>query len=354
MAEEHKRLAPILALRKWYEYKPVPNELLHPHATIIDAAQSDAEVAIITFGRHSSEGFDRHIERDFNLRPAEEILLTAVSREFHKVGKKVVVVLNISSPIEVASWRDKADAILVCWLPGQEGGNSVADVLLGRVSPTGHLPISFPIKYDDVRSAPNFPRNVAETGMNQSRTNLPSAGKTYDIKNIDYTNYEEDIYVGYRDYATRKVEVAYPFGFGLTYSQFEMGNMQVAETKDGYKVSCEVKNTGKVAAKQVVQLYSSELAPEVDRPAIELRGYKKTPLLQAGEKIVVEIVIKKEDLMTYNEKAAAWKLTKGDYELLLGFDSQTLPLKHKINISKEVVRPVSTSMKPASGEVFIK
>ena len=354
MAEEHKRLAPILALRKWYEYKPVPNELLHPHATIIDAAQSDAEVAIITFGRHSSEGFDRHIERDFNLRPAEEILLTAVSREFHKVGKKVVVVLNISSPIEIASWRDKADAILVCWLPGQEGGNSVADVLLGRVSPTGHLPVSFPIKYDDVRSAPNFPRNVAETGMNQSRTNLPSAGKTYDIKNIDYTNYEEDIYVGYRDYATRNVEVAYPFGYGLTYSQFEMSNMKVEESKSGYKVSCEVKNIGNTPAKQVVQLYSTELNPEVDRPAIELRGYKKTPLLKAGESAIVEITIAKEDLMTYNEAVNGWKLTKGEYDLSLGFDSQTRPLKHRVTITKEVIKPLSTAMMPASGKIFIK
>ena len=131
-------------------------------------------------------------------------------------------------------------------------------------------------------------------------------------------------------------------------------NMQVKECKEGYKVSCEVKNIGSFPAKQVVQLYSSELAPEVDRPVIELRGYKKTPLLKAGEKTVVEIVIKKDDLMTYNEKANAWKLTKGDYELLLGFDSQTLPLKHKVTITKEKLIPVSTLMKPASGDIFIK
>ena len=164
----------------------------------------------------------------------------------------------------------------------------------------------------------------------------------------------EDIYIGYRHYATRKVEVAYPFGYGLTYSQFEMSNMKVKESKEGYKITCEVKNIGSFPAKQVVQLYSSELVPEVDRPAIELRGFQKTPLLQVGETTKVEIVIKKSDLMTYNEKANAWKLTKGDYELLLGFDSQTLPLKHKINISKEILLPVSTAMKPANGEVFIK
>ena len=354
MEAEQKRLAPQIKHRKWYQYALRPTELQRPHAAIIEAANSDAEVAIITIGRNSAEAFDRHIERDFLLCPDEEALLTAVSREFHKVGKKVIVVLNICSPMEVASWRDKADAILVCWMPGQEGGNSVADVMLGKVSPSGHLPVSFTINYDDVRSAANFPRNVPENGLNQSRFNMSDVGKIYDVKNIDYTNYEEDIYVGYRDYTTRKVEVAYPFGFGLTYSQFEMSNMKVEECKEGYKVSCEVKNVGTFPAKQVVQLYSSELHPEVDRPAIELRGYKKSPLLKGGESTVVEIVIKREELMTYNEQVNGWKLTKGDYDLLLGFDSQTLPLTQRITITEEIIRAVSTSMKPANGEVFIK
>lgn len=351
---EQKRLAPIVKLRKWYEYALRPNELQRPHADIIKAANSDAEIAIVTIGRNSAEAFDRHVERDFCLCPDEEALLTAVSREFHKMGKKVVVVLNICSPMEIASWRDKADAILICWMPGQEGGNSVADVLLGRVSPSGHLPVTFPLAYEDVRSAPNFPRNVPENGLNQSRFNISTVGKIYDVKNIDYTNYEEDIYVGYRDYATRKIEVAYPFGYGLTYSKFEMSDMKVEESKSGYTVKCAVKNIGSRPAKQVVQLYSSELNPEVDRPVIELRGYKKTPLLQAGESTVVEITIAKEDLMTYNEAANGWKLTKGDYDLLLGFDSQTLPLKQRITITKEVMKPLSTSMKPASGKIFIE
>ena len=354
MAAEQKRLAPQLKHRKWYQYALRPTELQRPHAAIIEAANSDAEVAVITIGRNSAEAFDRHVERDFLLCPDEEALLTAVSREFHKVGKKVIVVLNICSPMEVASWRDKADAILICWMPGQEGGNSVADVMLGNVSPSGHLPVSFPINYDDVRSATNFPRNVPENGLNQSRFNMSNVGKIYDVKNIDYTNYEEDIYVGYRDYATRKVEVAYPFGYGLTYSQFEMSNMKVEECKEGYKVSCEVKNVGAFPAKQVVQLYSSELHPEVDRPTIELRGYKKSPLLKGGESAVVEIIVKREELMTYNEQVNGWKLTKGDYDLLLGFDSQTLPLKQRITITEEIIRAVSTSMKPANGEVFIK
>ncbi|MBP3550950.1 MAG: glycoside hydrolase family 3 C-terminal domain-containing protein [Alistipes sp.] len=355
LQNEIKRLTPVWKLRRWCSYDIRPVELKDIRNHTASAAEA-ADIAVITIGRNSSEAFDRHVERDFNLNMHEQAMIAAVSRDFHSRGKKVVVVLNICSPIEIASWRDKVDAILVTWLPGQEAGNSIADALLGKVSPSGHLPITFPMKYADVPSQ-NFPHNefewCSESGKNLSRTFDQKQPLYYDIPNIDYTNYEEDIYIGYRYYATRKVEVAYPFGYGLTYSQFEMSNMKVKESKEGYKVTCEVKNIGKVAAKQVVQLYSSELQPEVDRPIIELRGFQKTPLLQAGESATVEIVIKKTDLMTYNEKASAWKLTKGDYELLLGFDSQTLPLKHKVTISKEILQPVSTNMKP-EGELFIK
>ena len=147
---------------------------------------------------------------------------------------------------------------------------------------------------------------------------------------------------------------AWSFGYGLTYSQFEMSNMKVKESKSSFKVSCEVKNIGNAAAKQVVQLYSTELNPEVDRPAIELRGYKKTPLLKAGESTIVEITIAKEELKTYNEAVNGWKLTKGDYDLSLGFDSQTRPLKHRVTITEEVITPLSTSMMPASGKIFIE
>ena len=238
-------------------------------------------------------------------------------------------------------------------MPGQEGGNSVADVLLGRVSPSGHLPMTFPMSYADVPSQ-NFPINVPETGLNQSFENQSKVCQPYDIPNVDYTNYEEDIYIGYRHFATRNVPVAYPFGFGLTYSKFEASDMAVAKTKGGFEVSCKVTNVGNFPAKQVVQLYSTELAPEVDRPAIELRGYKKTPLLQAGESCTVTIAISNDDLATYSEKESAWKVRKGDYRLSLGFDSATLPLSKVVTVKKEKVTPVTDVMKPEKGELFIK
>ncbi len=352
MEREEKRLAPIVALRQWYVYNIRPNEMKDPYAFVRGTA-NDSNVAIITISRNSAEAFDRHVVRDFQLSINETALLNTVSREFHAQGKKVIVVLNVCGPVEVASWRDKVDGILVCWMPGQEGGNSVADVLLGRVSPSGHLPMTFPMSYADVPSQ-NFPINIPETGLNQSFENQSKVCQPYDIPNVDYTNYEEDIYIGYRHFATRNVPVAYPFGYGLTYSKFEASAMQTIKTKEGFEVTCKVSNVGKFPAKQVVQLYSTELAPETDRPAVELRGYKKTPLLQPGESCEVTIAISNDDLATYSEKESAWKVRKGDYRLSLGFDSATLPLSKVVTIKKEKVTPVTDVMKPEKGEIFIK
>ena len=356
MQNEKRRLTPIWKLRRWCSYDIRPAEMKDIRNHTARAAE-ESDIAVITIGRNSSEAFDRHVERDFHLNMHEQAMISAVSRDFHSRGKKVVVVLNICGPVEVASWRDKVDAILVAWLPGQEAGNSIADALLGKSSPSGHLPITFPMKYADVPSQ-NFPHNevewCAESGKNLSRVFDQKQPIYYDVPNIDYTNYEEDIYIGYRHYATRNIEVAYPFGYGLTYSQFEMGNLQVKEKRGGYEVSCTVKNSGNYPAKQVVQLYSSEHKPEIDRPAIELRNYAKTPLLQPGEECQVEMFIKQEELMSFSEKRSAWHLAKGDYTLSLGFDSQNRPLSHQVTVKTEKVVKVNDVMRQAKGELFIK
>ena len=352
MKKENERLAPHTAPRKWYNYALRPNEIADPYKLAEDAVDA-SNVAIVTIGRNSAEAYDRHIERDFNLRIQEIALINAVSRTFHAAGKKVVVVLNVCGPVEIASWRDKADAVLLCWEPGQEGGNSVADVLSGKVSPSGHLPVTFPVAYADVPSQ-NFPLNVPETGLNQSYENFCKGRKVYDIPNVDYTNYTEDIYVGYRHFATRGIAAAYPFGYGLTYTSFAISDMNVKQTGHGFEVSCKVTNTGKRPAKQVVQLYSSELSPSTDRPAIELRAYKKTAELAAGESCTVSMNIANDDLATFSEKDTAWKLSKGKYRLSLGFSSEELPLSRTVTVKSEKLMPVSDVMKPASGNIFIE
>ena len=351
MKRENARMEPARKLRWWCHYELRANEIRDPYALARRAVDA-SNLAVITIGRNSSEGFDRHVERDFRLRIDEQALIHAVSKTFHAAGKRVLVVLNVCGPVEIASWRDEVDAVLVCWEPGQEGGHSVADVLSGKVSPSGHLPMTFPLDYADV-PAQNFPVNVPETGVNQSFENFCGSGKVYDIPNVDYTNYVEDIYVGYRHFATRGVATAYPFGYGLTYTTFELSEMEVTPTGRGFEVSCRVTNTGDRAAKQVVQLYSTELAPEPDRPAIELRAYRKTPELAAGESCTVTMPLAFEDLATFSEKDMAWKVSKGRYRLSLGFSSEELSASRTVKVGAEKLMPVHDVMKPASGPVFI-
>ena len=142
-------------------------------------------------------------------------MLKAVSDAFHAAGKKVVVVLNIGGVIETASWKSVPDAILCAWQAGQEGGNSVADVLSGKASPSGKLTMTFPVKFEDAASSANFPID-----MRVSTDLVNKGGKKNDVKDVDYTNYEEDIYVGYRYFDTFGKQVSYPFGYGLSYTTF--------------------------------------------------------------------------------------------------------------------------------------
>lgn len=199
-------------------------------------------------------------------------MLENVCTAFHAQGKKVVVVLNIGGVIETASWKNMPDAILLAWQAGQEGGNSVSDILSGKVSPSGKLTMSFPVCYEDVSSANNFPTE-GKTGD----LNLDDHGaKKDEIKNWDYTNYEEDIYVGYRYFDTYDKEVSYPFGYGLSYTTFEYSNPKL-EQKDGiFTITIEVTNKGNYEGKEVVQLYvSAPHSKTLSKPEKELKDFAK-------------------------------------------------------------------------------
>ena len=270
----------------------------------------EADAAIITIGRQAGEGIDRAIEGEFNLSTTERDLLTRVSNAFHAAGKPVVVVINSGSVIETASWRDYVDAILVAWQPGQEGGNSVADILTGRVNPSGKLTMTWPIAAADHPSTANFPGGYSA---------LSSADNHWGA-----TKHEEDIYVGYRYFDSFQRDVVYPFGFGLSYTTFEYSKPVVKVQGESVSLSVTVKNTGSVSGKEVAQVYVSAPKGSLVKPAQELKAFAKTRELQPGESQVLTMQLQCRDLASFDEAHSQWLTEAGTYTFRFGASSRDI------------------------------
>lgn len=299
------------AVRSWFGSVSLFCPEMPVQRQLIENEVSATDIAVITLGRISGESQDREVENDFNLSTDELALLKNVSEVYHKAGKKVVVILNIGGVIETASWKELPDAILCAWQPGQEGGYSVADVLCGKANPSGKLTATFPVAYQDHPSAANFPLNfVRPEGRGVW------APQTWDkVRNEDYTIYEEGIWVGYRYFQTKGKEVSYPFGYGLSYTQFEYSNPTVKRTGDGFVASVTVTNTGKCAGKEVVELYVSAPKTSLAKPESELKSFAKTRELQPGESQVLTFKVDNYYLASFQEAASAWQADKGTYTL---------------------------------------
>lgn len=278
-----------------------------------------ADAAIITIGRQAGEGMDRQINGEFNLSKTEQDMIFRVSDAFHAKGKKVIVIINSGSVMETASWRDRVDAILVAWQPGIEGGNSVADILTGKVNPSGKLTMTWPIAATDHPSTANFAK---EYDM-YTYKNMEGWGKG-NIPGVDFSNHEEDIYVGYRYFDTFKKNVAYPFGFGLSYTTFEMGKPSVKANGKNIEVSVTVKNTGKVAGKQVAQVYVTAPKGGYEKPAKELKAFGKTRELKPGESQTLKMTLEKRDLASFDEANSQWKVDAGNYLFQVGTDVESI------------------------------
>ena len=278
-----------------------------------------ADAAIITIGRQAGEGMDRQINGEFNLTKTEQDMIFRVSDAFHAKGKKVIVIINSGSVMETASWRDRVDAILVAWQPGIEGGNSVADILTGKVNPSGKLTMTWPIAAVDHPSTANFAK---EYDM-YTYKNMEGWGKG-NIPGVDFSNHEEDIYVGYRYFDTFKKDVAYPFGFGLSYTTFEMGKPSVKANGKNIEESVTVKNTGKVAGKQVAQVYVTAPKGAYEKPAKELKAFGKTRELKPGESQTLKMTLEKRDLASFDEANSQWKVDAGNYLFQVGTDVESI------------------------------
>jgi beta-glucosidase len=277
---------------------PQPPDLLKRAA---DAAKK-ADMAIIFTGltdEYESEGFDR---KTMDLPNGQAELIETIA----KANTNTIVVLNNGAPVAMESWINDVPAVVEAYFPGQECGNAIANVLFGDVNPSGKLPDTFPARYEDNPAYINYPGE---------------AGKVL---------YGEGIYVGYRYYDAKKIVPLFPFGHGLSYTSFKYSNLKLApaKVKKGGKITVriDVKNTGKRAGKEVVQLYVSDLKSKVTRPPKELKGFRKVSLLH-GETKTVEFVLDKQALSFWDTKDKKWVAEPGEFEILIGSSSRDIRAK---------------------------
>lgn len=280
----------------------------------IERASNENDFAIFTIGRNAGENGDRPVS-DFYLADDEKVMIDRISSVFHQKNKKFIIIMNIGGVIETLSWKDKADAVLLSWQPGQEAGDAVAEVLSGIVNPSGKLAQTFPKDYKDVPSSNSFPGIPADFPLD--------------------SNYNEGIFVGYRYYDTFKIPVAYPFGYGMSYSQFDFSDLKVQndESSKTLQVSFTVTNSGNTEGKEVAQIYVSAPHQKMKKPIQELKVFAKTELLQSGKSQTFSVTIPYYDLSSFDSATSSWKLEAGNYELRVGNSSQNILIKQVFHVS---------------------
>ena len=293
----------------------------------INTAADSNDVAIISIGRNSSQGVDRtNTEGDYLLSAAENDLINNVSTAFHSQGKKVIVVLNIAGVMDTSTWQDKVDSILLAYMPGQEAGDAVAEVLSGETNPSGKLTQTFPASYADVPSSDTFP-GVDTNGDSK----------------IDTNYYNDDIYVGYRYYSSFGKSVAYPFGYGLSYTTFNISGSAVsANTLDkasgNITLTATVTNTGSVAGKEVAQVYIDAPEVKLKKPTIELKAFDKTNELAAGASENLTFTIPTKLLASFDPDHNQWIVEPGAYKAYVSSSSDVTGVEPvSFTVSKEIV-----------------
>ena len=312
----------------------------------IEKMEPATDVAIFTLSRNAGEGGDRYAkDGDWTLTGQERELMQNLADIYHAAGKKFIVVLNIGGAIETASWKHIPDAILLAWTPGQEGGYAVADILCGKANPSGKLPMTFAVSYLDIPSSANFP--YYHKNVRRGDWDFLWGGPQRKAKNVDYTEYNEGIYVGYRYFQSAGVPVSYPFGYGKSYTTFEYSKPVVKATDKGFTATITVKNTGAVAGKESVQLYVAAPAGGLEKPAFELKGFAKTKTLAPGEAQTLTINVDKYTLASFNEAASAWETAAGTYKVMFGANAADIRGTGEYKVKKAQSWKVNNVLAPA-------
>jgi len=307
----------------------------------IERSARENDAAILVIGRKSGEFADRSkAAGDFALNDTELAHLRDLSRSFRAQQKPLIVVLNIGGVIETASWKNFADAILLAWQPGQEAGHAVAAVLGGEVNPSGKLPTTFPIALADVPSSKNFPGRALLGPDPNARGLFAVTDRAAEIV------YDDDIWVGYRYFNSRRAPVSFPFGFGLSYTRFDYSKprMKTRLFKNPVAVNVTVKNAGRVPGREVVQIYVSppdlaESAGAPSRPALELRAFAKTKLLKPGESETLKLSLSARDFAFFDEPSSSWRVEPGQYTVRIGASSADIRSALQLEVKRGVAVP---------------
>lgn len=317
----------------------IPVDEMEVDSKIAGEIAKNSDIALITIGRNAGEGGDREaVEGDFYLSATEKEMIKTITEAFHKEGKKTIVILNVAGVVETASWSNIPDALLCAWQPGQEAGNSVVDVLAGKVNPSGKLAISFPNVYTDSPTAKNFPGYEIKKEGEIDKT-PDQSGFSFMSRTPWEVVYEEDIYVGYRYYSTFDVPVAYEFGYGLSYTNFEYSNLKLSSEnfKGKITISINVKNTGKVEGREVVQVYASAPDGKLQKPKEELVAFGKTGLLKPGASETLEFIVESKDIASFDESNSTWIAEAGKYTVKVGASSKDIKEKTTFTVAKDII-----------------
>lgn len=261
-------------------------------------------------------GFDQALEgenfdRTFSLPAGQADEIASVAA----LNPNVVVVVNTGGGVDFTPFADRVRAILLAWYPGQEGGRAVADILTGRTNPSGRLPISIERRAEDNPTFGSYYPNVFR----------------FQDSPLQRVSYDEGVFVGYRGYDRRGTEPMYPFGYGLSYTTFEYGDMEVTPADDGWQVSFTVKNTGRRAGTETAQVYVGACTPKVPRPVRELKGYERVALLP-GETKRVTVRLARDAFAHYDIQRHDFVVEPGAYRIEAGASSRDLKLIQTINI----------------------
>ncbi len=266
--------------------------------------REDTDVIIVTVSAQGQEFFDRE---SLAMPEEDRAALDDATAESKRLGIPLIVLLNVSGPIDIAEWEPDASAIVCEFFPGMQGGAAMADILFGKVNPSGKLPLTFPKSYDVTPTHENFGGDGIEL------------------------TYEEGIYIGYRYYDRHPEAVMYPFGHGLSYTSFDFSDVTALLDGANIDVSVKVTNTGTREGSETVQLYVSAPTGKIDKPDKELKGFAKVRLA-AGESETVKISIPVKDLASYDEEAGRWVTESGTYVFKAGTSSVDIKGEAKVQI----------------------